>query len=184
MRGYAWLMGLFLVMGLAACQDPWVPTPEDPIAAVCHRGLLQALDWEIGRFETWLAQETDEGQGERYRLALTYLRNLRARAQKARPGWKDEFAFQYIPGFEQGAYGHAPLPESREVTLTHARLEGPLPAQILYEGQSRSGPFYLATASVPPVEPGRAYTRMVVRLLMPAAYPFPEFYVCILEAEP
>ncbi|NPA07153.1 MAG: hypothetical protein GXO54_07125 [Chloroflexi bacterium] len=184
MRRYIWLVSLFILMGLTACQDPWVPTPEDPATVICHQGLLQALDLEISRFEMWLAQETDETQIERYRLALAYLRDLRTRAQKARPGWKDELAFQYIPGFEQGTYGRAPLPETREVTLTNAQLEGPLPAQILYEGQTRSGPFYMATASVPPVEPGHVYTRMVVRLLMPAVYPYPEFYVCILEATP
>ncbi len=179
---WPWAVLLTLLAGCqAAAAAPATPTP-DPRAAVCRAGLLRALEREMARYETWLAQ-ADADDAARYRHARAYLRGLYERVQ-ATPdaAFRDDLAYGYIPGMED-AYGLAALPAARTVVLEDAWVTEPLPAAVFFTGQTRSGPFYIATASVPRLEPQQHY-RLTLRLLMPGTYPFPEFYVCVWAAEP
>jgi len=185
---WPWAMLLVVLVG---CQAPTEPTPQqatptstpDPRAAVCREGLLRALEREMTRYETWLDQAS-AADAARYQAALERLRTLYDQVRATPPAaFRDDIAYQYLPGMEAGVYGQAALPQERTIVLEDAWVTEPLPAMVEFSGQTRSGPFYIAVASVPNLEPGRHY-RLTLRLLMPGTYPFPEFYVCVLEAEP
>ena len=179
--------GMFALLaagcGAAARSTPTQPAAEAPTApgeAECHQGLLRAIEREIARYEGWLAEAQGE-EAERYRAALAYLRDLQRQEASASAAEAQDLAYRPIP--VEGVSWQTSLPSERTVVLDDAWLEGPLPAQVLFAGQTRSGPFYIATAAVPEVVPGQHY-RLTLRLLMPGSYPFPEYYVCIVAAEP
>jgi len=175
-----------LLLAVAGCRGPTSPSPTattpDPQTAACREGLTRALELEMARYQTWLAQANAE-DAARYRAALAYLRDLQQHVQAAAsPAEAEALAYRYIPHIEEGAYGRAPLPATRTLVLARAWVDEPLPAAVHYAGQTRSGPFYIATAATVPLRAQQPY-RMTVRLLMPGTYPFPEFYVCIVGAE-
>jgi len=185
---WPWAVLVLVVAGCRAPAEPATPratlsSTPDPQAAVCREGLLRALEREMARYETWLDQ-AGEDDAAQYQAAYAYLRDLYDRVQATPPtAFQDDMAYRPIPGMEVGSYGRDALPDERTVVLEDAWITEPLPAMVSFSGQTRSGPFYIAVASVPSLEPGRHY-RLTLRLLMPGTYPFPEFYVCVLEAEP
>lgn len=181
---------IFVLAGwLLGCHSSMAgptPTPTTEGQAPCWSAAVRAVEEEIHRYQTWLSQTTDPNQQALYRKALTYLKDLHQRLQApslATPPW--EMTWRFIPEVEQGSYGRHPLPPPDPILLMHAWLERPLPAWVHFAGQTRSGPFYLATGTqgTLSVQPGISY-RLLLQPLIPRTYPFPSYYVCILQAEP
>ncbi len=182
------LVLLSLALGCSAPTPAPSPTPQASAAqAPCLQAALRAVDAEIQRYQGWLDQTTDPQQREAYQQALAYLKDLRQRLQALpaeTPPW--QIAWAPVPGGAQNWFHQTtPLPAPTPIVLDEAWLEGPLPAQIHFPTQTRSGPFYTATgvSGDLALQPEKRY-RLTLQPLMPATYPFPSFYVCILQAEP
>ncbi len=181
-RRWMALMLLGLTLG---CHSPAPQPTSAPTTAPCWQAALRAVDEEMQRYQTWLAQASDTNQRAAYRQALDYLADLRQRLQSLPPDtppW--EVTWAPIPGVEQGTYGRTPLPSAEPITLAQAWIEGPLPSQVRFPEQTRSGPFYIATGTQGEItlQPNQPY-RLTLQPLMPETYPFPSYYVCILRAE-
>ncbi|HEY57664.1 MAG TPA: hypothetical protein G4O04_03865 [Anaerolineae bacterium] len=177
---------LLSACGPAASSPGPSPTASesDPIQRLCLQGVQRALDLEIARYEGWL-KNADKTQRAMYWRALDYLQRERKRYWGMPPNaFHLDEAWHYIPGVEIGIYGRAPLPPPKPLTLDDAWIRDPLPAMLYMPDQSRSGPFYLVVA-VPEgmdLTPGTRY-RLKIQPVMPRSYPFPSYYVCVLEAK-
>ncbi len=183
-------LALLLTLGCAAPHPQ--PSAPPPTATPqhqppCLQAALRAVDAETQRYQGWFDQTTDPQQREAYQQALAYLKDLRQRLQALpaeTPPW--QIAWAPVPGGAQSWFHPStPLPPPTPITLDDAWLEGPLPSQIHFPTQTRSGPFYLATGTLGrlTLQAGKHY-RLTLQPLLPETYPFPSFYVCITAAEP
>lgn len=186
------LFALLAFAALLSACGPATPSPtpsptaapSDPVARLCLQGVRQAIDLEIANYQNWLAN-ADPAQQAMYQQALDFLQRERQRYQSLSPSaFRLEEAWRYIPGVKIGVYGQAPLPPPKPIVLDDAWIAGSQPAQVLFSGQTRSGPFYLvvAVAEGLSLTPGTHY-RLTLQPVMPQSYPFFSAYVCVLDAE-
>ena len=147
---------------------------------VCMDATTKALEMEISRYNSWLGNAS-ASQKKVYRNALDYLqRELKEYQQMDPADYKPGDACHSIPGVEIGTYGRTECPSEPITVEAWARER--LPGMLDYKGESRSGPFYIATGikggDFSAIKPGVHYN-MTLYPVLPESYPFPSYYVCI-----
>ncbi len=178
------VLWLLVAGALAACSAPRAtatPTPSDATAQCRLEAARRAVQLELARYRGWLDNETDPARRQAFTAAIRHLEKLQANLAAATPATFDVAqTWQAVPGdmfpFDAGATRPEPI------TLDEAWLDAGDPPQVHFPQQSRSGPFYLVTATaVTPVPPAGEHHTMVLHPVMPQSYPFPAFYVCLAE---
>ncbi len=194
--GVAVLLTALLACSRASEEKTTAPTPTAPAwKARCLEATIRALEMERGRFEQWLASETAEASRAVYQRALKRLDACLADYRGLSPADYDDSAegFRCLRDVMKDLYPWAASSPPRKFVdlqdawvATTSEVSEP-PWMLEYAGMSRSGPFYLVMAveqgTLTDLEPGKHY-RMRLRLLLPAVYPFPEYYVCIVRWAP
>ncbi len=186
MRAFLFLALLVVLSGCAAPTPQPTPSPSptptaSPRQTACLQAAQTALQMEIDRYQKWLSNTTDPAKKQTYEQALHDLQTRLATYQHMAPAdFHPEALWRYPTGFSG-----LPLPKQAPILLPNAWLGGPLPAMLHFPDQTRSGPFYIVVGVVEGLHlhPGVHY-RLTLLPIMPQSYPFPSFYVCVLEATP
>jgi len=131
--------------------------PDDAnLKKACLSATVQAIEIDIQRNQAWLKQMTDPKKKAEYEKELVRLA-------------EEERKYRSMPPADYE------LPKKLSLT---GQYEG----QILFDEQSRSGPFYHMVASAAPLTRGKRYS-FEVYLLYRRAYPFPDYYVYVSKSE-
>ncbi len=149
---------------------------------VCMDATTKALEMEISRYNSWLGNAS-ASKKKMYRNALDYLQRELKKYQQMDPAdYKPGDACHSIPGVEIGTYGKTKCKCPSEPITVEAWVREKLPGMLDYKGESRSGPFYIATGikggDFSVIKRGVHYD-MTLYPLLPESYPFPSTYVCI-----
>lgn len=136
----------------AGAQEP----DDNRLKKACLSATVQAIDTEIERYQVWLKQTEDPKQKAEFEKEMACLT-------------EDNKKYQSM------ALDKYELP--KKLLLT-GRYEG----QILFDGQSRSGPFYHVITSATKLKTGEKYA-FEIYLVYRRSYPFPNYYVYVVKAE-
>ena len=129
---------------------------DNNLKKACLDATVQAINIDIRRYQAWLKQATDPKRKAEYEKGLVRLAEEKQKYQSMAP---------------------ADYELLRKLSLT-----GQYKGQILFDGQSKSGPFYHVVASAVPLTKGKKYS-FEIYLVYPRTYPFPSYYVYVSKAE-